>query len=150
MEFLLHCLVFILYVSLFLWKYLIIGIVQTSDWPDAPFTFCELYKERTKSYESKFSWSFIDLTHRPALHSPNRAGLNSPNSCQCRYPVSDRLRMREAILEMHRTDCRSFYSLFCRIPFAQLFCELRIRQWKCDADKKCPYYNRGEKLCRFI
>jgi hypothetical protein len=27
---------------------------ETSEWPDAPFTFCELCKERTKSYKSKF------------------------------------------------------------------------------------------------
>jgi hypothetical protein len=76
---------------------------ETFDWPNAPFTFCQLYEERTKSYE--FKCRGVLLTY----YGP---ALNSPNSCQCWYPASDRIRMRETILEMHRTDCCSFYALF--------------------------------------
>jgi hypothetical protein len=76
---------------------------ETSDWPDAPFTFCQLYEERTKSYESKF---------RGVLLTYCGPAINSPNSCQCWYPVLDRIRMRETTLEMHSTDCCSFCALF--------------------------------------
>ena len=63
---------------------------ETSDWSDAPFTvLCVSYKERTKSYESKY---------RGVLLTYYRPALNSRNSCKCQYPLSDGIRMREAIL----------------------------------------------------